>query len=83
MLIDIVGLAAGACTTVAFVPQAVKAWKTRSTRDISLGMYVVFITGILLWLIYGFMIASLPIIAANVVTFVVALFILLIKLRHG
>ena len=79
----IIGFAASLCTTAAFVPQVVRAWRTRSTRDISLGMFVVFSIGILLWLIYGLMTADPPLIAANAVTLVLALAILGLKLRHG
>ncbi|HEY7852306.1 MAG TPA: SemiSWEET transporter, partial [Caulobacteraceae bacterium] len=71
------------CTTVAFLPQVLRAWRTRSTRDISLGMFLVFSVGILLWLIYGLMVRDAPLIAANAVTLVLALTILVLKLRHG
>lgn len=80
---ELVGLVAGALTTSAFLPQVWRIWKTRSTKDISLGMYVVFVTGVGLWLIYGLLIGSLSVIAANAVTFVLALFILVMKLRCG
>jgi MtN3 and saliva related transmembrane protein len=79
----IIGLAAAFCTTVAFLPQVVKTWTTRSTRDISLGMFLVFSLGILFWLIYGLLIGDLPLIAANGVTLALALTILFLKLRHG
>ena len=80
--ITILGLVAGTLTTVAFVPQLYQAWKTRSTKDVSLLMYVVISTGILLWLIYGLLIGSLPVILANVVTFAIALLILALKIRY-
>jgi len=79
-LITIIGLAAGVCTTIAFVPQAVKTWQTKSAKDLSLGMYLLFCWGTLLWLIYGILIASLPIILANAVTLLLALSILYFKL---
>jgi MtN3 and saliva related transmembrane protein len=78
----ILGLIAGTCTTAAFLPQLVKIWKSRSTRDISLLMYVVISTGILLWLIYGIIIDSVPVIAANAVTLVIAAMILILKIRY-
>ena len=62
----LIGLAAGTCTTVAFVPQALKAWRTRSTKDVSLSMFVLMVTGIVLWLIYGALLGDLPLIVANV-----------------
>lgn len=78
----ILGLVAGTCTTAAFFPQLVKIWRSKSTRDISLLMYVVICTGILLWLIYGIMIGSVPVILANTVTLVIAAMILILKLKY-
>jgi MtN3 and saliva related transmembrane protein len=83
MLIDLIGTLAGVLTTAAFVPQAVRVWRTRSARDISLWMYLVFLLGVVLWLIYGVLIGSVPVILANVATFALALFILIVKIRHG
>lgn len=82
-MLDLIGLAAGVLTTVAFVPQVLKVWRTRSARDLSLAMYLVFTTGVALWLLYGILIDSRPLVVANAVTFVLALFILVMKLRHG
>jgi MtN3 and saliva related transmembrane protein len=78
-----VGLAAAFCTTTAFVPQVIKTWRTRSTHDISLGMFSLMTLGILLWLVYGAFIGDLPLIIANLVTLVLAGTILLFKLRYG
>jgi len=78
----IVGYIAGALTTISFVPQLVKAWKMRETRDISLAMLVLFGIGIFLWTVYGFWVGSLPIIAANVTTFVLIVLLLLLKTRY-
>jgi MtN3 and saliva related transmembrane protein len=78
----IVGYAAGALTTISFVPQVIKAWTMKETRDISLAMLVLFATGIFLWTLYGFWMDSLPIIAANVVTFVLILVLLFLKWRY-
>ncbi len=80
---EIVGLVAGGLTTLAFLPQAVKVWRTRSTADISLVMFVLFCIGVALWLIYGAMLGSLSIILANAVTLVLALSILVAKIRFG
>jgi MtN3 and saliva related transmembrane protein len=80
--VTLLGLAAGTLTTVSFFPQLIKTWKSRSTKDISLGMYVAFCSGILLWLIYGLLIDSVPVIAANAVTLVIACLILFLKLKH-
>ena len=76
----LVGLAAGFCTTVAFLPQVVKTWKSKSAKDLSLGMYSIFCTGVLLWLIYGIMISDLPVILANNITLILAVSILFFKL---
>jgi MtN3 and saliva related transmembrane protein len=78
-----VGFAASICTTVSFVPQVLRAWTTRSTSDISLGMFLVFSVGIALWLTYGLMVADAPLIVANAVTLILALTILGLKIRHG
>jgi len=82
-LIEWVGLAAAFCTTVAYIPQVLRVWRTRSTQDISLGTFSVLNVGIVLWLIYGFAISSLPIILANIVTLLLTGAILGFKLRHG
>ena len=80
---DLIGYAAGVMTTVAFLPQAIKVWRTRSARDLSLGMYLIFTGGVGLWLIYGLLLRAWPLVAANAVTFVLAGAILLYKLREG
>jgi len=76
----LIGLAAGFCTTAAFLPQVVKTWKSKSAKDLSLGMYSIFCTGVLLWLVYGIMISDLPIILANAITLMLAVSILFFKL---
>ncbi len=78
--ITIIGLIAGFCTTLAFLPQVVKTWKSKSAKDLSLGMYSIFCTGVVLWLTYGILIGDLPIIITNVVTLMLALSILYFKL---
>ncbi|MGH7168317.1 MAG: SemiSWEET transporter [Nitrospiraceae bacterium] len=79
----LVGLAAGTLTTIAFLPQLIHTWQTKSAKDLSLGMFLIFCTGVLLWMIYGFMIQSLPVMLANGVTLVLAGAILVLKLKHG
>lgn len=79
--IQLLGLVAGSCTTAAFIPQVVKTWKSRSAKDLSLGMFSIFCTGVLLWLAYGLLIMDLPVIIANMVTLVLASFLLVLKLR--
>lgn len=79
---NLLGLIAGTLTTAAFIPQVVRTWRTRSTHDISLGMFALFSTGLVLWLVYGVMIGSLPIVASNIITLALALTILFFKLRY-
>lgn len=80
--LTILGLAAALCTTTAFAPQAWKVLKTRRTEDLSLEMYIIFTLGITLWLIYGILIKDIPIIVANVITFLFAITILILKLKY-
>ena len=80
---DWVGFAAGILTTIAFLPQVVLTWRTRRAAGVSLGMYAVFTAGTALWLVYGIGIGSVPVIAANGITLVLALCILAMKIRFG
>ena len=81
--VETVGMLAGLLTTVAFLPQAFKIWHSKSAKDVSLTMFVCFCTGIVLWVIYGFMLGALPVILANVVTLCIAATILVFKIRYG
>ena len=78
-----IGLLAALLTTAAFLPQVLHTLATRDTRGISLRMYVIFVAGVLLWLIYGLLMRDLPLILANAITLVLAGAILILKLRHG
>lgn len=77
------GLLAGTLTTLSFAPQVVRAWRTRSTGDLSLGMLVVLLAGVLLWLAYGVVRGDIAIVAANGVTAVLVGLILSIKKKSG
>lgn len=77
---ELVGTLAGLLTTAAFVPQVVKTWRTRATRDISLSMWVLFSAGVALWLVYGVLLEAWPIVAANVATLALAAVVVAIKL---
>ena len=68
--ITLLGLVAATCTTVAFLPQVLKNWRTKSAGDLSFGTFGLFTTGVVLWLVYGALIHNLPIIVSNVVTLV-------------
>jgi MtN3 and saliva related transmembrane protein len=77
------GLLAGTLTTIAFVPQVLKTWRTRSTHDISLGMFAIFVTGVSIWIVYGLIIADIPVILTNAATLALAGIILIFKIRNG
>lgn len=76
-----IGLFAGSLTTISFLPQVIKTWKSRSAKDLSLVMFSLFCTGIFLWLIYGLLIHSWPVILSNTFTLVLSLTILFFKLK--
>jgi len=78
-----IGFLAGTLTTIAFVPQLLKTWRSRSAEDVSLAMLTIFCAGVALWLVYGFLISAWPVILANMVTLALALAILMLKLRYG
>jgi MtN3 and saliva related transmembrane protein len=82
-IITALGLIAGALTTFSFVPQVLKTWKFKETRDISLLMYIIFFTGILLWFTYGILIKNTPIIIANGISLVLVFIVLMLKIRYG
>jgi len=82
VLVDAVGYFAASCTTLAFLPQALKVLREKETRSLSLGMYVLFTLGIGLWLAYGLLKGDTVIILANAVTIVFSLAILVTKIRY-
>lgn len=79
--LDIIGFLAATFTTIAFVPQALKSWKTRDLSGISLPMYALFTLGVALWLAYGVMITSWPIMIGNSITLALASVVLVLKIR--
>lgn len=79
----VVGYFAAGLTTLSFLPQVIKVWRTRSTRDVSLVMFLVLCCGVSLWLVYGLMLGDMPMILANAVTLLLASVVLFFKLRHG
>jgi MtN3 and saliva related transmembrane protein len=74
-MITLLGFVAGALTTISFVPQAVKTWRSRHCDDLSWGMLVLFAAGVGTWLAYGLITSNPPIIAANAVTLALVLLI--------
>jgi MtN3 and saliva related transmembrane protein len=78
-----IGLAAGACTTLSFLPQVVRTVRTRDTQGLSLWMYLIFTSGVALWLVYGLAIGDLAVALCNGVTLLLAGVVLAYKLRLG
>ena len=80
--VDIIGYLAACLTTFSFLVQAIKSWRTKDLSGISVGMYTMFASGVALWLVYGLMINSMPLIVTNALTLVFALSILVMKIRE-
>ena len=78
---EFIGYAAAVCTTIAYIPQVVKVYKTNKTNDISIGMFILMSIGVLLWLIYGIIISSIPMIIANALTFILSFYIFIMKIK--
>jgi MtN3 and saliva related transmembrane protein len=78
---DFIGYISAALTTIAFIPQAIKVYRTRHTDDISFGMFLLMTIGVGFWVVYGFLLHALPVIAANIITFLLALYILIMKIK--
>ncbi len=81
--ISIIGLVAGACTTLSLLPQVIKSIKTKETKDLSLYMFILLAAGLLLWIIYGVLINAVPIILANLFTLVLTIIVLFFKIKYG
>lgn len=79
----IIGLVAAAFTTFAFLPQSIKAIRTKHTKDISLSMLIMLLVGIAMWVIYGIFIKDIPLISANSISFVLMVTMLFLKLKYG
>lgn len=79
---SIIGFTAAAFTTFGLLPQTIKAWKSKQTKDISLAMYLIMVSGIALWLVYGIILHDGPLIAANSVSLLFASTTLYLKLKH-
>lgn len=80
---ELIGYAAATLTTVAFVPQVIRVYRTRSVEGISTSMYLAFLVGVTMWVLYGIQIGSLPVVIANAVTFLLAAAVLVGKMRYG
>ena len=80
--IDVFGFLAALLTTIAFLPQLYKTWQTKSADDVSIVMLILFITGLICWIIYGLKINSIPILVANIITFIFNFLILVLKITY-
>lgn len=81
--ITALGLTAGVISTIAFLPQLLKTWRSRSAQDLSWSMLIILCTGITLWLVYGIVISDLPVIASNAVLLCLVSVILVLKIRFN
>jgi MtN3 and saliva related transmembrane protein len=81
-VLDLIGYGAATLTTLAFIPQTLRSWRTRDLSGVSLGMYGLFTVGVALWLVYGLLLGSMPIVIANTITLALAGTVLFLKLRH-
>ena len=81
-IITILGLIAGTLTTISFIPQVIRSWKLKETKDISLWMYIILAAGIFLWAVYGLLIKDLPVTIANIVAFMFVSIVLFYKLKY-
>ena len=81
--INLFGFSAALLTTIAFLPQLYKTWKTKSADDVSLTMLISFLIGLICWIIYGININSIPILVANIITFIFNFSILILKITYS
>ena len=80
---DLIGAVAGTLSTIAFIPQVWQIWKTRSARDLSLPMYLIFTSGVALWFVYGLLLGAVPIVVCNGLTLLLAGTVMAMKLKFG
>ena len=81
--INLFGFSAALLTTIAFLPQLYKTWKTKSADDVSLTMLISFMIGLICWIIYGLKINSIPILISNIITFIFNFSILILKITYS
>lgn len=80
LFIKIIGMLAGTCTTIAFLPQVIQTWKSKSAKGLSLGMFSIFTLGVCLWLVYGVIKSDPPLIIFNAITLLLSALLLYFKL---
>ena len=83
MLIDILGYVGGSLVVISLLPQTIKSWKTRSTKDLSLWRYIIYAIGLILWITYAVIIGNGPVAVMNSVGLLLALSILFLKIKYG
>lgn len=83
MNIDLIGYLAGILVLSSLIPQVIKSWKTKSTTDLSTTRYLIYISGIILWLVYAIIIFNIPMIISNILALILASIILSLKIRYG
>lgn len=81
-VIDILGYVSATLTTIAFLPQIIKTFKMKSARDVSMGMFVLFTCGVFLWIIYGFLTGTMPVLIANAVIFCLSVTQIILKIKY-
>lgn len=82
IMIEILGYISATITTIAFLPQIIKTFKTKSAKDVSMGMFVLFTTGVFLWIIYGILTNTIPVLIANAVIFCLSLTQIILKIKY-
>jgi len=80
--IEVIGMVAAILSTGSFLPQVYKAWKTKDTKSLSLPMVLMLLTGVSLWVVYGFLITSIPLLISNIITGVCVGLLVYFKLRY-
>lgn len=83
MITEIIGSIGATLTTIALLPQVIKAWKTKKTEDISLLTTIILVIGVFLWIIYGFLIGESIVWLANIITFFIVSSLLILKIKYG
>ena len=81
--IELIGYLAGFTVAISLTPQVIKAWKTKSTKDISIAWTLIYIAGLILWIVYGFGISSFPLMVTVTIEALLAVSLLILKVRYG
>jgi len=83
MIIDLIGYAAGFLVLISIIPQILKSWKTKSTKDLSLPRYMIYVLGVILWLVYEILLLNGPMILINSINLFLASTMVFLKIRYG